>query len=54
MINGGNHYGIYAFHPGGAQLLFADGSVRFVAESTSADIVAALLTVRGGDAVTVP
>jgi prepilin-type N-terminal cleavage/methylation domain-containing protein/prepilin-type processing-associated H-X9-DG protein len=54
MINGGNNYGIYAFHPGGAQLLFADGSVRFVVESTSADIVAALLTVRGGDAVTVP
>lgn len=54
MINGSNNYGIYAFHPGGAQLLFADGAVRFVAESTSADVVAALLTIRAEDAVTVP
>jgi prepilin-type processing-associated H-X9-DG protein len=54
MINGSNNLGIYAFHPGGAQLLFADGAVRFVAEGTSADVVAALLTIKAGDAVTVP
>ena len=54
MINGSNNYGIYAFHPGGAQLLFADGAARFVAESASADVVAALLTIKADDAVTVP
>ena len=54
MINGSNNYGIYAFHPGGANFLFADGAVRFITDTTSADVVAATLTARAGDAVTVP
>jgi len=54
MINGSNKNGIYALHPGGANLLFADGSARFLAESIGADIVAAMLTVQGGDAVNLP
>jgi prepilin-type processing-associated H-X9-DG protein len=54
MINGSNNLGIYAFHAGGATLLFVDGSVRFLEATTSADVVAALLTIQAGDAVTVP
>jgi len=54
MINGCNNSGIYALHPGGANLLFVDGSSRFLAESIGADIVAAMLTVQGGDAVDLP
>ena len=54
MINGSNNYGIYAFHPGGANFLFADGAARFLTDTTSADVVAAMLTIKAGDAVTVP
>ncbi|MCX7432207.1 MAG: DUF1559 domain-containing protein [Planctomycetia bacterium] len=54
MINGSNNYGVYAFHPGGANFLFADGAARFLTDTTSADVVAALLTIKAGDAVTVP
>jgi prepilin-type N-terminal cleavage/methylation domain-containing protein/prepilin-type processing-associated H-X9-DG protein len=54
MINGSNFYGIYAFHPGGAGLLFVDGSCRFMAEDASADVVAAALTIAGGEMVQLP
>ena len=54
MINGCNYYGIYAFHPGTAGLLFMDGSCRFFTDDTSADIVAAALTIAGAEAVQVP
>jgi prepilin-type N-terminal cleavage/methylation domain-containing protein/prepilin-type processing-associated H-X9-DG protein len=47
-VNGQNWYGIYSFHPGGANIALADGSVRFLAEETGADELAALLT-RDGD-----
>ena len=49
MINGSNNFGIYSHHPGGACVLFADASACFLAESTAADVVAALLTIQGGD-----
>jgi prepilin-type N-terminal cleavage/methylation domain-containing protein/prepilin-type processing-associated H-X9-DG protein len=42
---------IYAFHSGGANALFADGSVHFLASSTNISILAALLTRSGGEAV---
>lgn len=50
MINGCNEKGVYAFHPGGAGLLFVDGSCRFINEDSSADVVAAMLTIAGGEA----
>ena len=54
LINGSNNYGIYAFHPAGANVLFVDGSTRFVEESAAANVVAAQLTVQGGDAASGP
>ena len=54
LINGSNNAGIYAFHPGGADLLFVDGSTRFVVDSVAADIIAAMLTAQGQDAVAIP
>ncbi len=49
MINGSNTYGIYAFHPGGANLLMVDGGAQFVADSTAPGVVAAQLTAQAGD-----
>ncbi len=40
---------IYGFHSGGVNALFADGSVRFVAQSTSIRVLAALVTRNGGE-----
>lgn len=54
MINGSNNYGVYAFHPNAATFLFVDGAVRSLDASTSADVVSALLTIRGEESVTLP
>ena len=54
LVNGSNFYGIYAFHPGGANALFADAAVRFLDEAASPDVVAAMLTVQAGDTVPAP
>jgi prepilin-type N-terminal cleavage/methylation domain-containing protein/prepilin-type processing-associated H-X9-DG protein len=39
----------YSFHPGGANKLYADGSVRFIKESTSMRIFARLMSFTGGE-----
>ncbi len=54
MINGANNGGIYSFHPGSANLLFADGSVRTVDESASCDTVVAAATIAGGEMARLP
>jgi len=36
-------------HPGGANVLFVDGSVRFVRETVDAKVFEALATVAGGE-----
>jgi prepilin-type processing-associated H-X9-DG protein/prepilin-type N-terminal cleavage/methylation domain-containing protein len=49
-INCNNLQGdIYSFHPGGANVVFADGSVRFVRENISIVTLAALVTKAGGE-----
>ncbi len=53
-IGGGVRGGIYAFHPAGANLLFADGSTRFVDDIVGADVVAAMLTAQGQESFTLP
>jgi prepilin-type N-terminal cleavage/methylation domain-containing protein/prepilin-type processing-associated H-X9-DG protein len=50
-INCSNDYGFYAFHTSGANVLFGDGSVRFVAAGTGIVTLAALVTANGGEVV---
>jgi len=54
LVNGSNNLGIYAAHPAGAHALFADAATGFLAESTAADVVAALLTIKAGDSADRP
>ncbi len=51
-INNSNEWGhcFYAFHPGGANFAFADGSVRLLGESTELRVLADLVT-RAGEEV---
>jgi prepilin-type N-terminal cleavage/methylation domain-containing protein/prepilin-type processing-associated H-X9-DG protein len=50
-INCTNEQEIYALHPGGANVLFADGSVRFLKASISIQILARLVTRAGAEVV---
>jgi prepilin-type processing-associated H-X9-DG protein len=43
---------VYSFHPGGANAVFADGSVHFLRESMSIRVLARLITRAGGEVVT--
>jgi prepilin-type processing-associated H-X9-DG protein len=49
-INGTNLWGIYSFHQG-TNMLFCDGSVRFLSEESDPDMVYAILTRDGGEIV---
>ena len=49
MINCTSNNEIYSFHVGGANALFADGSVHFLKDSLTVPIVAALVTRAGGE-----
>ncbi|WP_435008557.1 DUF1559 domain-containing protein [Tundrisphaera lichenicola] len=42
---------IYAFHPGGANHVFADGSVHFVKATTAPSVMAALISYNGGEVI---
>jgi prepilin-type processing-associated H-X9-DG protein len=53
-LGGGVRGGIYAFHRSGANLLFADGSTRFIDDIVRADVVAAMLTAQGQESFTLP
>ncbi|MCR4411153.1 MAG: DUF1559 domain-containing protein [Thermoguttaceae bacterium] len=46
--------GFYAFHPGGCQVLLADGSARFVSETIDAFTFASMITRRKGETAPVP
>jgi prepilin-type N-terminal cleavage/methylation domain-containing protein/prepilin-type processing-associated H-X9-DG protein len=50
-LNCTNDQEIYSFHPGGANVLFADGSVHFLAGSLDIRILARLVTRAGGEPV---
>jgi prepilin-type N-terminal cleavage/methylation domain-containing protein/prepilin-type processing-associated H-X9-DG protein len=42
---------IFSFHPGGAQVLLGDGSVRFLSENLNPAVLRALVTPKGGEVV---
>jgi prepilin-type processing-associated H-X9-DG protein len=42
---------VYAFHPGGANHVFADGSVHFIKKSTNPGVFKALITYNGAEIV---
>jgi prepilin-type N-terminal cleavage/methylation domain-containing protein/prepilin-type processing-associated H-X9-DG protein len=48
-INCSNDYGLYGFHTGGANMLFADGAVHFVSNATDIMTLIALITRAGGE-----
>lgn len=48
-VNCVNASQIYAFHPGGANVLMGDGSVHFLSESTDINTVVSLITRQGGE-----
>jgi prepilin-type processing-associated H-X9-DG protein len=50
-INCNNNKGIYSFHTGGANGLFADGSVHFLHEGLDIRTAAALVTRAGGEVI---
>ncbi|WDI42117.1 DUF1559 domain-containing protein [Bremerella sp. P1] len=52
-INESNSNGIYSFHSGGANVVLADGSVRFLPESMDQETLNALVTRGGGDVAVV-
>jgi prepilin-type N-terminal cleavage/methylation domain-containing protein/prepilin-type processing-associated H-X9-DG protein len=50
-LNCTNDREVYAFHPGGANALFADGSVHFLQKGMDIRVMAALITRAGGEVV---
>ena len=48
-MNCTNDSEFYAFHPGGCNVVFADGSVRFITQSISMTTLSALVTRSGGE-----
>jgi prepilin-type N-terminal cleavage/methylation domain-containing protein/prepilin-type processing-associated H-X9-DG protein len=50
-VNCTNNGEVYSFHPGGAQALFADGSVHFLEAGLSIGVLAALVTRAGAEVV---
>jgi prepilin-type N-terminal cleavage/methylation domain-containing protein/prepilin-type processing-associated H-X9-DG protein len=50
-INCTNAQEVYSFHQGGANVLFADGSARFMNANVSLDILVSLMTRAGGELI---
>jgi prepilin-type processing-associated H-X9-DG protein len=50
-INISNTYGIYGFHPAGANVLLADGSVHLLSKSLKPSVLMCLMSINSGDLV---
>ena len=50
-VNCSNQFGVYSFHPSGANVAFADGSIRMLSSSISPATLAALVTRAGREIV---
>ena len=48
-INCNNSMGVYAFHSGGANAVFADGSVRFLTQNMHPNTLFGIVTCNGGE-----
>ena len=51
MVNCTSNNEIYSFHTGGANALFVDGSVHFLKDVASVQLIAALVTRAGGEII---
>ena len=51
LVNCTSNNEIYAFHPGGANVLFADGSVHFIKESIDPRTIVSLITRAAGEII---
>ena len=51
MVNCTSNNEIYSFHPGGANALFADGSVHFLKDVSTVPFIAALVTRAGAEII---
>jgi len=49
LVNYDNMLGLYAFHPSGAHLAMADGSVQLLASDTAPNLLLALISRAGGE-----
>jgi prepilin-type processing-associated H-X9-DG protein len=49
IVGGDNLHGLYSFHPGGAHVAFADGSVQFLRDTIETKTLLALITRNGGE-----
>jgi prepilin-type processing-associated H-X9-DG protein len=49
IVGGDNLHGLYSFHPGGAHVALADGSVQFLQDTTDTKTLFALVTRNGGE-----
>jgi prepilin-type N-terminal cleavage/methylation domain-containing protein/prepilin-type processing-associated H-X9-DG protein len=54
VINCNNVADVYSFHPGGANVLFADGSVHFLSQNVAAATLVYLVTGSGGEVAGIP
>ena len=50
-INCTNNNEMYSFHSGGIHCVLADGAVRFLAKEIEIDVMASMITVRGGEVI---
>jgi prepilin-type processing-associated H-X9-DG protein len=48
-VNCSNDYGLFSFHSGGANSVFADGSVRFLNENLEMESLVGFITRQGGE-----
>lgn len=53
-IHGTGFYGPRSFHPGGANVGFGDGGVRFLNSNVAASVQHALFSINGGEVATLP
>jgi prepilin-type N-terminal cleavage/methylation domain-containing protein len=51
LVNCSNNFGMYSFHPGAVNVGLVDGAVRVLRQNTSPDVIAAVLTMQGGEVV---